>query len=42
VAAVNESYSSARERVYAGIKAIHFSDAQYRRDIGMREVAVET
>lgn len=41
VTSVGQSFSDAREQAYRGVAAIQFSDAQFRQDIGLREVAIE-
>ncbi len=40
VAAVAPTLAAARERVYAGVQAIHFEGAHYRRDVAAREIAM--
>jgi phosphoribosylamine--glycine ligase len=40
VTAVGESYKDCIEKAYAGVRAIHFDGAQYRRDIGARLLRV--
>ncbi|HZR98100.1 MAG TPA: phosphoribosylamine--glycine ligase [Chloroflexota bacterium] len=40
VAAVAPTLAAARERAYAGVQAIHFEGAHYRRDVAARELVM--